>query len=477
MSFSILFSTFILVQAGPPLAKPDSSATSKSGKAIEQAYLHYCKNEKDAGDTVLKNVLEKNPSNPKAYFLLNTFFPDQNQKFVDATLSRIKNGETPKDEMERLIFVHALTQSLEPDLSKIARLLDFKSNIPEIEGDRLLWSAMLDWLQGRNDQAFIKSEESLKFLGAGIPDPVMNLVFLQVSQADLVTQQEGYRKNYATHFAKNNPYLSYFRGNLEMMAGANSFGNMHDAYLGCKEDENLAIAYALALRADAHGEHRSWKEDRIYEQLEKSKAIFKNITNQKYYHPEVDMYLAEIIMWLNRGAIGFFSTGGIEGHLAKAKAAMPYLAPYGKDFYAKIEEYVHQQLWRQRIAAFVILILLVGAGLLIHWSIRSGRKPIAKKDPHIENLSKLEEAERALENSLNEKRVQIASFESSSGYRLDDVIELTLFLGQEGIQADYNVMNTVGVPEAGALEVYSIRVPIDQAKRAKKLLAEKKRSA
>lgn len=461
----------LAVQAGGPLAKREITP-SKSGKIFEQAYMQYCKGEVATADSVLKDYLSRNPNDPKAFFLLNGFLPERNEKFVDGLLLRIKNGEQPGTEMDRLMFVYALVQSRNQDFARIKALLSFTSNIVEIEGDRLLWNAWLSQLEGRSEQAFLESEEAFRLLGDGVGEPLLNLSGLKVNNEELKKRQKNYTTQFRLHLAEGNPYRHMIDAQIAYLNGQDGLYDIQQGYLVCPVDQYLASAYASYLESNAYHEYRSWMQDRADEKRKKAVGILRDIiAKRKYYEPYVDIQLANAIIAMNKGAVGFFANGEVEGALGRAKAASFYLEPQTRNALQELEKYVDQQHWKQRIAVAIILLFIIGIVFLIQRSLRKSRN--VKKDELVENSIELAEAETAAKSSDSIKRVQIASFDSTHGYKHQDLIEMTLYLGEQGIAADYTTTNTVGIPEAGGMEVYSLRVPVDQVTEAKRLLKKR----
>lgn len=121
--------------------------------------------------------------------------------------------------------------------------------------------------------------------------------------------------------------------------------------------------------------------------------------------------------------------------------------------------------------ALIIIFLLMFLPTLIQKRKKKSEMDAKRDRDLVEDKQLLAEAEKELNTNQTEMAI-VAKFTSAEGMKDSNLMEFIMQLQNEGIDASYE-STSVGM-EGGALNIYYIKVPMEQKEEAYKILKDKK---
>lgn len=321
-----------------------------SQRELTDAYLLYCQNEIDQGDAILDELLKREPTNYFALSLKEQFLADRLERYFENIISRFGN-ENPQLPSDRLTLARALLHFEEPELDRIASLLDFQSQNPTIESLRLSSRAVLLEIQQpeAQEEAARIYEEAYLVYGGNEPGLLHPLVVGSDESAYLQDLARRYRPQ-IQKIDERDPWRDYLQMEVNILEERASFAESLGLAQQIKErcPQDLQFRYAFGIIA-AYSQHAKLAHEEFL-------SLSQLLTPWSGLYFYLGTTAAVLQKW--HEALEYFD---------KALEGGPYLRPEYRSNIEQVRPFVEQQIKaaEQHVRVLLLAVAVVAAFALM----------------------------------------------------------------------------------------------------------------
>jgi hypothetical protein len=421
-------------------------------KDLLELRLNLCSGKSDLINSTkqkLDKILSKNPENFSAYWLRNMLFAEDENKTTEKFVIMISNHEAPKNDLERVMFSSTLLNLRNTDLKSFRDSLNFESRNNEIEAFRLDLSSEDEALNGNLETAFNLHLRQLALLpvpSLGL-DSILNERYLNLL-AKNKTAIDGYISKISL-MDERDPYKIYLEARVgernKSLTGEQVFEKIARAHSVCPADVYLSEAYAYQSGMLYHD----------YGQYNELKSI---MLERKFYSPAIDLAMGVAAANVREYEVA-------EHYLKLAEESYLMSWPEYNKAILKGDEFL-KRVKRRRVQSvigwsLVSVVLIIGILVAIRQSKKRKRPARDLGRDEVYN-PELEAAEKRLVESQGQKLVGIWHHNSNEA----DTLDAIAFLNSKEIDATYEISFSINQRS------FTVKTPITQAHKAKKLLEE-----